>query len=98
MKLNIVSIATQHNKASAGVATALTGITSIDVWILKVLPEFLSVGALIFSIILSIILIRYHLINTKTIELENQKKQLEIEVLKNQLKKDDKSNPFKKAS
>lgn len=99
MKVNIVTIATQHNKTSAGAVAALTGITSVDVWVLKILPEFLSVAALLFSIILSVILIRYHLINTKTLKLENQKKQLEIEKLKNELSDDVKNiREVKKAS
>lgn len=98
MKMNIVNAATQHSRVSASVATALTGITSVDVWVLKVLPELLSVAALVFSLVLSIILIRYHLLNTGNIRLENEKKRLEIEILKSRLKDDINLHEVKEAS
>lgn len=88
MSLNLANVTANHSKEAAVVATALTGFSSVDVWILQTLPELLSVIALIFSLALSATLIRYHLLNTKKIKLENEAKQLEIISLKIRLEKE----------
>lgn len=90
--MSLVATVTQHSKTTAGVTTAITGMTSLDIWILNVLPEWLSVAALIASLILSFILIRYHLINTKALKLDNEKKELELIELREKHSKRRQSN------